>query len=124
VVAKGEAIRYLAELPWAPQAMIDNRELEWREVDERTVEVATSVAGERVAVLLHFDAAGDIVAASAEDRPRAVGKRAVATPFAGEYGDYQVFGRVRVPTKADVRWDLPDGPFVYFRGRLTELAVE
>lgn len=66
-VAKGEAIRYLAELPWAPQAMFDNRELEWREVDERTVEVATSVGGERVAVLLHFDAAGDIAAASAED---------------------------------------------------------
>jgi hypothetical protein len=123
-VAKGEAIRYLAELPWAPQAMIDNRELEWREFDERTVEVATSIGGERVAVLLHFDATGDIVGASAEERPRAVGKTAVATPFAGEFGDYEVFGGVRVPTKAEVRWDLPDGPFVYFRGRLTELAVE
>jgi hypothetical protein len=31
-----------------------------------------------LAVPLHFDAAGDIVAASGQDRPRAVGKGAVA----------------------------------------------
>lgn len=67
-VTRGEAMRYLAELPWAPPAMAHNNELEWRGVGERTVEVATSVAGPRLAVLLHFDAAGDVVAASAKDR--------------------------------------------------------
>jgi len=122
-VAKGEAIRYLAELPWAPQAVVLNRELEWREVDDWTTEVGTRVAGERVAVLLHFDAAGDIVAASAQDRPRAVGKDSVATPFAGEFGDYQVFEGVRLPTTAAVRWELEEGPFVYFRGRIMSFAT-
>jgi len=34
-----------------------------------------------------------------------------------------VLGGVRVPTRAEVRWDLPDEPFVYFRGQLTELAL-
>jgi len=109
-VTRGEAMRYLAELPWAPPAMAHNRELEWRGVGERTVKVATSVAGPRLAVLLHFDAAGDVVAASAKDRPRAVGKSAVETPFAGELSNYEVLGGVRVPTRAEVRWDLPGGP--------------
>lgn len=122
-VAKGEAIRYLAELPWVPQAIVQNRELEWREVDDRTVEVGTRVAGARLAVLLHFNAAGDIVAASAQDRPRAVGKDAVATPFTGEFGDYQVLDGVRLPTTAAVRWELEEGPFLYFRGRITSFAT-
>jgi hypothetical protein len=71
---------------------------------------------------LHFDDAGDIIAASAEDRPRALGNGAVATPFAGEFGDYEVFGGVRLPTIAVVRWEFEDGPFVYFRGRITSFA--
>jgi hypothetical protein len=116
-------MRYLAELPWVPQAFGANRELEWAEIDEKTVEVATSVTGLRAAMRLHFDATGDIVAASAPDRPRAVGKDAVPTPFAGDFGDYRSFGGVRVPTTAAVRWELRDGPFVYFRGRITSFAA-
>ena len=122
-VTKGEAARYLAELPWAAAAMTHNHELHWREVDERTVEVATSVAGQRLAVLLRFDDAGDVVAASCDDRPSAVGTSSIETPWIGEFSNYAVLGGVRVPTRAEVRWDLPDGPFVYFRGQLTELAL-
>ena len=39
-VAAGEVLRYLAELPLVPWAMEHNAELEWRELDERSVEVA------------------------------------------------------------------------------------
>lgn len=105
-----EAMRYLAELPLAPAAMAHNHELEWREVDGRAVEVATSVACPRLTVLLHFDDAGDVVAASCEDRPRAVGKSSIETPWVGEFSNYGVLGGVRVPTQADVRWDLPEWP--------------
>ena len=51
----GEAMRYLAELAWVPQAVAANRELEWREVDARTVEVACEVAAARVAVRWVFN---------------------------------------------------------------------
>lgn len=122
-VTKGEAMRYLVELPLAPAAMAHNHELEWREVDKTTVEAATTVAGARLAVLLHFDGAGDVVAASCEDRPRAVGKSSIETPWVGEFGSHRVLGGVRVPTRAEVRWDLPEGPFVYFRAQVTELAL-
>jgi len=60
--------------------------------------VATRVAGSRALVRLHFDELGDTVAALAADRRRAIGKRSVPTPFAGEFGDYRSFGGVRVPT--------------------------
>jgi hypothetical protein len=51
-IARGEAIRYLVELPMAPQAMAGNAELEWRAVDESTVEVTTLAGGERVVAAL------------------------------------------------------------------------
>jgi hypothetical protein len=123
-VARGEAIRYLVELPLAPQALVLNTELSWRVVDESTAEVTTLVDGQRVVALLHFDAAGDIVAASAPARPRGVGRQSVDTPLRGVYGEYQEFAGVRVPTTAEVSWLLPDGPFTYFRCRITGWSVE
>jgi hypothetical protein len=118
-VNRGEAIRYLAELPWAPQAIALNSALGWREVDASTVEVSTCVGGARVAVSLRFDDQGDIVAASTDARPRMVGKQIVDTPWRGVFGEYRTFGGVRLPTTAEVSWLLPKGPWTYFRGTVT-----
>jgi hypothetical protein len=123
-VARGEAMRYLAELPWAPQAMATNPALEWRQVDESTVEVATRGARERVAVQLHFDAVGDIVRASTDVRPRMVGKQVVDTPWSGVFGEYREFDGVRLPATAEASWLLSDGPFTYFRGRVTGWSAD
>lgn len=121
--AVGEALRYLAELPWVPYAIAHNRELSWRELDAQTLEVATLLGNERLAVELELDATGDITRAFAPARPRVVGKRSIATPWAGEFRDYAVLRGVRVPTQAEVWWELPDGPFVYWRGTVTSLEV-
>ena len=122
-IARGEAIRYLLELPLAPQAMVLNGELSWRAVDESTVEVTTLADRQRVVALLHFDASGDIVAASAEARPRGVGSDVVDTPIHGVYGEYREFDGARLPTTAEVSWLLPDGPSTYFRCAVTEWSV-
>src|SRR5207237_5369769 len=87
-VAEGEAMRYLAELPWVPHALLVNDELRFRELDARTVEVATQVGATRVAVQLAFDASGDLDEVFAEARPRAVGKEFVPPPWGGRFGDY------------------------------------
>jgi hypothetical protein len=121
--ARGEAMRYLSELPWVPHAILGNRELIWRGLDDTSAEVATSVDGTQAAVRLHFDATGDIVAASADNRPRMVGRTTIGTPWSGRFGGYSELGGIRVPTTAEVAWGLPDGPSTYFRGRITGLAA-
>jgi hypothetical protein len=123
-VSIGEAMRYLAELVWVPQAMIANRHLEWSEVDDRAVEVATTVSSTRVAVQLEFDANGDIVGARSDARPYREGKSFVPRPWAGSFGDYAVVGGgTRIPTSGEVRWELPDGPYTYWRGRIMSLEL-
>lgn len=119
----GEALRYLAELPWAPHALAANRELEWRELDDRRAEVAATVAGKRLAVELELDGAGDVVRCSSRQRLLRIGKRWEPTPWAGEFSAYEVLGGVRIPTRAEVSWKLDDGPFVYWRGAVTELEL-
>ncbi len=120
-LAQGEAFRYLAEIAWVPQAIIANRQLEWREVDDHTVEVATRVRDERIAVRLIFNSAGELARTEAQ-RPRVEAGNAL-TPWIGAYGDYRTVGGVRVPTRGEVRWELPGGPFTYWRGSITSLEL-
>jgi hypothetical protein len=120
-LAQGEAFRYLAELAWAPHAVLANEELEWRQLDNRSAEVATLVAGARIAVRLLFDEDGDLVQTVAE-RPRVEAGGAVA-PWVGTYSEYRSFGGARGPTHGEVRWDLPEGPFTYWRGLIEALEL-
>ena len=117
----GEAMRYLSELPWAPQAMAANRELVWREVDERTVEVA-SVKGATAVVELQFDTAGDIVQATGK-RPFPLGKTFVPTPWGGDFSDYASLNGTRIPTHGQAWWELPEGRFIYWRGHIDALEL-
>ena len=119
-IAAAAAMRYLAELPWVPHAMMANPELEWRETGPRTVEVATPVAGARVAVDLTFDDEGDIVRTGADARPR---DGDVPRPWGGEFRDYVAMGGVRIPARGEVYWDLPDGRFTYWRATVTSLEL-
>ncbi len=48
-----------------------------------------------------------------------VGKQVVDTPWSGVFGEYREFNGVRLPTTGEVSWLLSDGPFTYFRGRVT-----
>jgi hypothetical protein len=119
-VALGEAYRYLAELPWVPYAMAANAELEWRALDVSSVEVATRVLDERVALHIEFDQRGDVTQIAARSRPRLVEGRVEAAPWGGAFGEYEVLGGMRMPTQGEVWWDLPAGRFVYWRGRVTD----
>jgi hypothetical protein len=120
---RGEAMRYLAELPWVPQAMGSNPSLSWRELEDGAVEVSALVGGRPVSVHLSLDDAGLIRGASGI-RPRLVGKTAIDTPFAGTFGDYVELGGIRVPSSGEVSWGLPEGPFTYWRGEVTSLLAE
>jgi hypothetical protein len=104
-------------LPWVPHAMPSTGS--WSEVDERTVDVPSMVGGRTLAVRFEFDAVGDLVRASGQDRPRLVGTTAAPMPWGGEFGGDAQLGGLRLPTWVEVSWDLPEGPFVYSRGTVT-----
>jgi Family of unknown function (DUF6544) len=117
---RAEAMRYLAELPWVPQALGSNPELSWRDLEDGSVEVSTLIGGRAASVRLSFD--DGLIRSASGIRPRIAGRTAIDTPFTGTFGDYVELGGIRVPGSAEVSWDLPEGPFTYWRGEVTSLA--
>jgi hypothetical protein len=44
-------------------------------------------------------------------------------PWTCTFADYTAFGDVTVPRYGEVRWDLPEGPFTYWRGAITGVEL-
>jgi hypothetical protein len=120
---KGELMRYLAELAWAPHAMLRNPQLAWREIDAATVEVSAESQAGPARVRLIFEN-GDITRIEADDRPLMVGRRIIPTRWQGRCCDYREMNGCRIPTRAVVSWLLEDGPFEYWRGRVTAFSMK
>jgi len=117
--AQGEALRYLAELPLNPDALLVNRALDWTVVDPTTIKVATGIGAARAEVTLHLDEHGLVVRMSASSRIYAE-KKGLTTRhlWRGRFWDYQSIGGRFIPLQGEVAWILETGDFIYWRGRI------
>jgi hypothetical protein len=123
-ISLAEAYRYLAELPWAPDAILGNPEIQWRELDGRRAEARLAGSFGEAVVAFDFDARGDIVAVQAKGRPATdPSGRSVRYDWVGKFGEYSQFGSRRVPGTAEVGYVYPAGYEVYFRGRIADYHV-
>ncbi|MFD1647537.1 DUF6920 family protein [Haloarchaeobius litoreus] len=117
---RGELLRYLAEGPWLPTALLPSNGVAWESIDERRAK-ATIVDGSTAASLVfHFDEADLIERVTAERRYRQEDDDFL--PWTGHFGEYEWHDGVRIPTEARVEWETPSGPSPYWRARVT--AVE
>lgn len=121
--AVGEGLRYLAELPWAPDAILLNRAVAW-EVTPDGVAASMQTAGGGAAVLFALDTAGDFVGVSAKGRPATMPDGSIAyLDWQGTLSGYIEIGGRRVPAQAEVGYVYPDGYESYFRGTVTGYEV-
>ena len=112
---QGEAMRYLAELPWNPDAILFDHALEWTVVSEHTIKVAIGSAETRAEITIGLDKAGLIETARAASRTFSADKR---YPWHGRFWDYQQMNGRRIPMQGEVAWVIDDKDFVYWRGKL------
>lgn len=123
-VSLGEAYRYLAELPWAPDAILGNPDLAWRVTGPDAAEVRMTVQEGVARVRFGFDAAGDIVTMEAEGRPALdEDGRTVNRDWRGRYDDYAWIGGRRVPQSGEVGYVYTSGYEAYFRGRISDYEI-
>ena len=121
---QSELTRYLAELPWAPDAMLHNPALRWRELDRQTIEVSADSNGGVAAVRLYFDDAGDIFEIQADERGSTENGQVIQRPWVGRFSAYGLLGGRRIPTKAEVGYVYDDGYAAYWRGEITEYELQ
>jgi len=111
--------RYLAEAVWLPTALLPRTDLVWTPVAADVARATLTDHSLSVWVDFRFSARGEIVEASTE-RYRDVGGRAVRTPWAGRFWDYERLDGMMVPRQGEVAWLLPEGRYPYWRGRIEE----
>jgi len=120
---RGEALRGLAELPWRPFVFGDAKSFTWEMAGPNNLHATFDDGRTRASCDFEVDNEGQVLGGVAAARPRTVGKLVVDTPWSGVFREYQVFDGLRVPTMAEAIWDLPDGPFTYWRGQVTDLRA-
>lgn len=117
-LTRGQVMRYLAELAWAPDAILHNADLLWRVEECDCFVVGTGPGDTAAEVTLNLDSDGRIAGAFAPDRGRIVGDTVVATPWRGRFSDYRRHDGRWLPFAGEVGWTLPQGDVVYWQGRI------
>jgi hypothetical protein len=113
---QGEALRYLAELPWNPDALLFDHQLEWTVIGPRAIKVATGSGESRAEITFGLNEEGLIETAGAVSRAFGADKH---YPWHGQFWDYQNIDGRKIPMQGEVAWVIDQKDFVYWRGKLT-----
>jgi hypothetical protein len=121
-IARGEFMRYFAESPWYPTALLPSQGVRWAAVDDRSAHATLTDGPITLTLLFRFDEAGLIESFRAESRGGMVGKVMVHAPWEGRFSNYQMRDGMSVPLAGEVAWMRPEGRRVYFKGAVAQLS--
>ena len=119
-IARGEMMRYFAEMVWYPTALLPSQGVRWAAVDDSSANATLVDAPINVTLLFRFDEAGLITSVHADARGSGVGKDMVMLPWDCTISNYQLRHGMMVPTRGEVA----KGGKSYFVGDLTSLVYE
>jgi len=120
-VSEGQLLRFLAETPWYPMALLPGGLVEWSEVDYRSARATLRHGGLRVSMVFTFAEDDSVMTVRAEARGRMTGGRLVPTPWMGRFWNAAYRNGVRIPLEGEASWVLRAGPRPYWRGRIAEI---
>lgn len=119
-LVRGELMRYLAEIAWAPHAILHNHALRWRVIDAATLAVSSGKGETVCEVTLSLDSDGRIAGSFAPDRPRSATMPILPTPWRGQFSDYRQHNGVWLPFSGEVAWEIDGKTMPYWQGRIEQ----
>ena len=123
-LVRGELMRYLAELPWAPDAILHNTDLRWRKDAPDALAVSAGAGETASEVVLSLDSEGRIAGGFAPDRPRSATAPILPTPWRGRFSDYRRHNDRWLPFAGEVAWEIDGKEIVYWQGRIEHWEME
>ncbi len=121
---RSELMRYLAELAWAPDAILLNTNLRWRVDGPDMLAVSAGTGGTAAEVVLTLDHEGRIGNAFAPDRPRSATSPNLPTPWHGRFSDYRQHDTLWIPFAGEVAWVIDGIEEIYWQGRIEHWNVD
>ncbi|WP_310429741.1 DUF6920 family protein [Chamaesiphon sp. VAR_48_metabat_135_sub] len=119
--AQGELLRFFAEMPWYPTALLPSQGVRWEAIDDTSARATLTDAPTTVSLLFRFNAQGTIETMRAEARYR---DKLTAMPWSGRFWNYSVCNEMLIPLEGEVGWEYPDGIRLYYKGKVTEINYE
>jgi len=119
-IARGELMRYFAEMAWYPTALLPSQGVLWEAVDDRSANATLADGPISLTLLFRFGDDGLIMSIHADARGSGVGKDMVMLPWDCSVSRYQLRHGMMVPTRGAVA----KGGKSYFVGDLTSLVYE
>ncbi len=123
-IARGEFMRWCAEVAWYPTALLPSQGVRWEAIDDQSANATFTDGPLTLTLLLRFNDAGPIDSFRAEARGGMVDGKMVMAPWEGLWSNYQWRDGVHVPLAGEVAWMRPEGRKPYFIGTVTSLAFE
>ncbi len=118
---QGELLRFFAETPWYPTALLPSQGVRWDAIDDTSARATLTDGATTVSLVFKFNAEGAIATCRAEARYR---DKLTAMPWCGRFGEYSVRNGMLIPLEGEVGWEYPEGIRLYFKGRITEIDYE
>jgi hypothetical protein len=123
-MARGEFMRFFAETPWYPTALLPSQGVQWAAMDGTSANASINDGPVTLTLLFHFNDAGLIDSVRAEARGGMVGKKMVMRPWECGLSNYEVRSGMTVPISGEAAWVRPDGRKTYFIGSVKSMAYE
>lgn len=123
-IIKGELLRYLAEIPIAPDEIFCNSALEWTVLNKKSIMVATSYLDERAEIIFKLNELGQIEAMSAKSRGAQIGNEIVERPWGASFSNYAIKNGRNIPLEAEVYWIIDGKKFIYWKGRIIDWQLK
>jgi hypothetical protein len=125
-IARGEFMRYFAESPWYPTALLPSQGVQWMAVDDRSALATISDGALALTLLFRFNDAGLIASVHANARGAGVGKDGVMAmlPWECTLSNYRKCDGMLIPQIGEAAWVRPEGRKAYFVGHVEKLRYE
>jgi hypothetical protein len=120
----GALQRYLAEAVWFPTALLPSQGVAWEAIDDHTAKAVLSDGENSVSLEFGFNDEGEIVSVYSPERYREVSGAYIPTPWRGRYANYIDVEGYRIPSQAEVEWQLEEQVYPYWRATIEQVKYD
>jgi hypothetical protein len=105
-LVRGELMRYLAQIAWAPHAILHDHDLRWHVFDAETLSVSAGADDTACEVFLSLDGKERITRTFAADRPRNAVEPFLPTSWREHFSKYHSHDRICLSSAGEVAWEI------------------
>jgi len=117
---ESELLRWLAESPWFPTALLPSKYLHWESVNSSSAVAVVEYGKIKATATFSFNEEGQIVKLNA-DRYRMVNNVYSKDKWVGYYRDYTKVNYMLIPKEIEAVWNLSSGEFSYAKFKITDI---